>query len=169
MRKSFSLNIGTDGDQGLIDANILNSRRVLVYPGQSRPVGLVLQLKEANVSTVVMIVKWKSLGARKVRSSTESLIVEVELKAGFIREPHKVTFLNRGGSVSYAILRPPAYLQSPLEKPETMPVMLNLHGAGVDVESAQLRHSLDEVPDLEVWVLFPQGGSLWSGDDFRTD
>jgi predicted esterase len=49
----------------------------------------------------------------------------------------------------------------------TFPVLLNLHGAGLEADSHQVRHMLDAVPDLCAWVLFPSGLSGWSGDDWH--
>ena len=48
-----------------------------------------------------------------------------------------------------------------------MPVLLNLHGAGLEADSDQVRFMLDSVPKIEAWVLFPTGGTTWSGDDWR--
>ena len=38
-----------------------------------------------------------------------------------------------------------------------MPILLNLHGAGLEADSHQVRHMLDSAPDLPSWVLFPTG------------
>jgi len=48
-----------------------------------------------------------------------------------------------------------------------LPILLNLHGAGLEADSYQVRHMLDSVPDLHAWVLFPTGGTPWSADDWR--
>lgn len=47
------------------------------------------------------------------------------------------------------------------------PVLLNLHGAGLEADSEQVRHMLDGVEDLPAWTIFPTGGTAWSGDDWR--
>lgn len=44
---------------------------------------------------------------------------------------------------------------------------MNLHGAGLESDSHQVRHMLDAVPELDAWVLFPTGMSPWSGDDWH--
>ncbi len=44
---------------------------------------------------------------------------------------------------------------------------MNLHGAGLESDSHQVRHMLDAVPELGAWVLFPTGMSPWSGDDWH--
>lgn len=50
---------------------------------------------------------------------------------------------------------------------QSLPILLNLHGAGLEADSHQVRHMLDPVPDLHAWVLYPTGGNPWSADDWR--
>jgi predicted esterase len=45
---------------------------------------------------------------------------------------------------------------------------LNLHGAGLEADTHQVRHMLDDIPDIKAWVLYPTGMSPWSGDDWHT-
>ena len=85
-----------------------------------------------------------------------------------LREPHKITFLHPSGVVSYAILKPPhAATPHSLRSDERLPVMLFLHGSGLDVDSHAARHALDEAGDLHAWALQPTGGTSWCGDDWR--
>lgn len=83
-------------------------------------------------------------------------------------QAHKVTFLHPSGVVSYAILRPPSRkaIQS-AHSNQTFPVFLNLHGAGVDADGDMMKEALDPLPDLQAWVLYPTGGTDWSGDDWH--
>ena len=46
-----------------------------------------------------------------------------------------------------------------------MPIMLNLHGAGLDVNDHQVRSMLDQVPYLPGWVISQSCVTTWSGDD----
>ena len=86
-----------------------------------------------------------------------------------VDSPHKFTYLHPSGIVSYAILRPPS-TKAICEVTELkLPILLNLHGAGLEAGSDQVRHTLDPVPDLHAWVLFPTGVTPWSGDDWRND
>lgn len=78
-------------------------------------------------------------------------------------DPHKFTFLHPSGAVSYAILRPP----TSNDISSTFPVLLNLHGSGLESDSHQVRHMLDALPELNAWVLFPTGMSPWCGDDWH--
>ena len=86
-----------------------------------------------------------------------------------IHSPHKFTFLHPSGIVSYAILRAPSKkICYEVSKERTIPVLVGLHGAGVEAESQLVAHALDPLPDLSSWVLFPAGVTPWSGDDWRT-
>lgn len=55
-----------------------------------------------------------------------------------------------------------------LPRSRALPILLNLHGAGLEADSQRVRHMLDTVPDLRAWVLFPSGVTPWSADDWRT-
>ena len=82
--------------------------------------------------------------------------------------PHKITLLHPGGIVSYAILKAPSKKAiSRLPSQKRLPILLNLHGAGLEADSHQVRHMLDSVSDLPSWTVFPSGVTPWSGDDWR--
>ena len=49
----------------------------------------------------------------------------------------------------------------------SLPVVVNLHGAGIEADSDQVRHMFDGAPDLEGWLVSPTGMTPWSGDDWR--
>jgi dipeptidyl aminopeptidase/acylaminoacyl peptidase len=100
-------------------------------------------------------------------SAPEVREISFELTRRFINEPHKMTFLHPSGAVSYAILRPPSDISSRQSSETALPVLLNLHGAGLEADSHQVRHMLDSVPNLHAWTLFPTGMSPWSGDDWH--
>ncbi|KAL1587647.1 hypothetical protein WHR41_03449 [Cladosporium halotolerans] len=74
-----------------------------------------------------------------------------------------------GGMVSYAILRPPSLkaIETCNSPDGKLPILLALHGAGLEADSDQVRHGLDPLPDLCAWVLFPTGVTPWSGDDWH--
>ena len=85
-----------------------------------------------------------------------------------LEEPQKITFLHPGGIVSYAVLRPPSKKASQgVDANTKLPVVLHLHGAGVETDSDQVRHTFDEKPDLRGWLLYPSGVTSWCGDDWR--
>lgn len=83
-------------------------------------------------------------------------------------DPHKITYLHPGEMVSYAILRPPSKkaIQQHADARQ-LPVMLNLHGAGLEADSDAVSRSLDAIADIPAWTLFPTGVTPWSGDDWH--
>lgn len=81
---------------------------------------------------------------------------------------HKVTHLHPAGIVSYAILRPPSPKATCASDQRSAPVLLQLHGAGLEADSYLVAHALDSLPDLCAWVLFPTGVTPWSADDWHT-
>ena len=48
-----------------------------------------------------------------------------------------------------------------------LPLVINLHGAGLEANSHQVRHMFDGAPDLRGWLVSPTGVTPWSGDDWR--
>ena len=87
-----------------------------------------------------------------------------------VSEPHRITFLHPSGAVSYAILKAPSITAAdPTVTSRPLPILLNLHGAGLEADSDQVRHMLDAVSNLSAWVLFPTGMTPWSGDDWRME
>jgi hypothetical protein len=78
-----------------------------------------------------------------------------------------MTFRHPSGIISYAILIPPS-IGTRISSPETsLPILLNLHGAGLEADSHQVRHMLDAVKEIHAWTIFPSGVTPWSGDDWR--
>jgi hypothetical protein len=82
-------------------------------------------------------------------------------------DAHKVTHLHPSGIVSYSVLRPPSLSASCSSSVVSAPVMILLHGAGVEADSPIVKKALDPLPDLCAWVLIPSGITTWSGDDWR--
>jgi predicted esterase len=81
--------------------------------------------------------------------------------------PHKLTFLHPGGMVSYTMLRPPAKNATCRSSQTELPVLLALHGAGLEADDSMVTGALNPVSDLCAWVLFPTGVTPWSGDDWH--
>ncbi|KIV92841.1 hypothetical protein PV10_04105 [Exophiala mesophila] len=130
-------------------------------PGQSRPLRLRLSLDACGQDFVQFSLKYTTANA-----STATKSFDVRLQYASIDSVQKVTFLHPSGVVSYAMLRPPSSTSSTPES--VLPVMINLHGAGVEADSDQVRASFDDVPNLPTWLLFPTGMSQWSSDDWHT-
>jgi pimeloyl-ACP methyl ester carboxylesterase len=156
------LRFAIDTEKDFLKAKLLASPPISLAPGQSRPVGLCFTSRYVDVTGGINITFVYNIGGQQ----SEQLTTPLKLKfcQRLIHNPHKFTFLHPSGAVSYAILRPP---RNNVHN-STFPVLLNLHGAGLESDSHQVRHMLDAAPDLNAWVLFPTGMSPWSGDDWHT-
>ncbi|KAK8226904.1 hypothetical protein HDK77DRAFT_496126 [Phyllosticta capitalensis] len=132
-----------------------------LVPGQTRPIPFELSSDGINASKI-------ELDIRYIGQHHGSSIINVaqDLKIISASEPHKVTFLHPGGIVSYAILRPPSKTAT-CGKTTSAPVLLQLHGAGVEADNSEWRSVLEPLPDLCAWVLLPTGATPWSGDDWH--
>lgn len=137
----------------------------LVVSGQTRPIAFNLTcIKTPCPSRVSLTLEYVFAGQHDIATLTVSQV----LPERSVREPHKITFLHPGAIVSYAILRPPPLNMScQPEEHEALPVLLSLHGAGLEADDPLVAHALDPVPDLCAWVLFPTGVTPWSGDDWH--
>ena len=147
------------------DVDLLKSPLELA-PGQSRPVTFHMRPRKPVVDSISFAVTYVIKGAP---GHLRSPAITSALISRNCSEPHKITFLHPGSIASYAILRPPPLVSSLHTSPgvEKLPILLNLHGAGLEADSYQVRHMLDSVPDIPAWVLFPTGVTPWSGDDWR--
>lgn len=94
---------------------------------------------------------------------------QVKLTANSYQETQKVTFLHPAKIVSYCILHPPPPFPicSTGNASRAVPVMIGLHGAGLEADDTQVRSMLDAAYNICSWKLFPTGVTRWSGDDWR--
>lgn len=137
--------------------------KVRVAPGQSRPISFRIKCVSPPPRFPTVDLVYSTAGSDDVQ--TLRLSAEPELRS--IEEPHKVTFLHPGGGTSYAVLRPPSKAAlAKIEHKRPLPIVLALHGAGLEADSDEMRHTLDDLPDIPAWTLFPTGGTSWSGDDW---
>ncbi|KAI9831208.1 MAG: hypothetical protein M1819_005136 [Sarea resinae] len=155
-------------------------------PGQARPVTFHISLIRAkselsrthineeesddNARTQTYSLSFKVGYAIDIsREEHRTPITSNVLKEISIFQPHKFTFRHPSSSLSYAILRPPSKRSECARmKLENVPIILNLHGAGLEAESEPVAHAFDAIPDLCAWVLSPSGTTPWSGDDWHT-
>jgi hypothetical protein len=141
-----------------------DSLGMVIASGQTRPVAFNISLSTCNVSSVQYSITYKATGA----SQLFTLLVSQNLTKTSIYEPHKITYIHPGGIVSYAMLRPPAKNATCVAgSNSSFPVLMNLHGAGLEADNGMVAHALDPVPDLCAWALFPTGVTPWSSDDWR--
>ena len=153
---------------GLKSIAAVSQNPILLYPGQTKAVGVMLHLEGEEVRELSFSIDIEYPSGNEVAISTAgTLIVSTVLSEKSIHDPHRFTFLHPSGAISYAILRPPFHDVSIPANGESIPILLNLHGAGVEADSEQVRHTLDGARGLAAWVLFPSGMTPWSGDDWR--
>ena len=137
---------------------------VAIAPGQSRPLICKLVASNSHDRSISFVIKYRVDGDDRVQSLTTTS----QFTSRGLHEPQRLTFTGTGGAVSYAILRPPPSQSSSAGTiMQSLPVLVHLHGAGLDADSEEVRHTLDAASDLPAWVIFPTGGSYWSGDDWR--
>ncbi|KAF2006183.1 hypothetical protein P154DRAFT_615539 [Amniculicola lignicola CBS 123094] len=135
----------------------------VIVAGQTRPVAFNVSLSSYNVSSVNYTITYKPVNGSK----RSTITVSQALNNLSLYEPHKITYLHPGGMVSYAMLRAPAKNASCKPTQTSLPVLLQLHGAGLEADNGVVAHALDAVPELCAWVLFPTGVTPWSGDDWH--
>nr|POE53316.1 putative secreted protein [Quercus suber] len=159
--------LGVKGDHDKSEAQLISQEPIKLVPGQSRPLPFrIACISPDSCSELMTINVTYCLGGSDKEEKTISILAWPQKRG--VYEPQKITYMHPGGIVSYAILRPPsnnAECSSAEEK--HLPILIQLHGAGVDVDSDVVRHTLDPFPDLCAWVLFPSGVTDWSGDDWH--
>ncbi|MCJ1433856.1 hypothetical protein MMC27_003221 [Xylographa pallens] len=131
-------------------------------PGQSRP----LNFHISNMKTVNECFHFLLNFVIGESSFLHSCVVSFAITKRTLLEPHKYTFLHPSGTVSYAILQAPRAFD--MTSSEELPILLNLHGAGLEADSDQVRHMLDSATNIGAWTVFPTGVTPWSGDDWHT-
>lgn len=136
-----------------------------VAPGQTRPLVFQISMPSSTSFGLSLKIFYSVKPSSRLLSSP---VTTYRFPCRTVQEPHKFTFLLPNGVLSYAMLRPPSpKVRNEISSSEALPVLLCLHGAGLDADNPGVSHMLDLVPDLRAWVLFPTGGSPWSSDDWR--
>lgn len=134
-------------------------------PGQTRPVRF--RVKRLGLGQAALALKLRY----RINGSTEDRWISVSRMLNKIAHwylPQKYTFLHPSGIVSYAVIRPPSPDAHCTSTPSNkLPILLALHGAGVEAESPQSKEQYDALPDLCSWLLIPSGVTTWSGDDWH--
>ena len=154
-----------EGMPGICVFELLLKEPIRIVPGQSRPVAFEIGCIPSYSRRIRMMFKYRLGPHGHIRSWHFSTWPRVWKDWD---EPHRMTFRSSNGVVSYGILRPPSRdLECGRDKNATLPVLLALHGAGLEAASDIVRHSLDDLSDLCAWELFPTGTTPWSGDDWH--
>ena len=143
-----------------------NSYHVLpinIVAGQTRPIAFDVSLPTDNATSMEYNIIYRLVDSE----SQLTLSVSQSLNHVGLYAPHKMTFRHPGGMVSYAMLRPPAKNATCRSKRSKLPILLQLHGAGLEADNPMVTGALDPVSDLCAWVMFPTGVTPWSGDDWH--
>ncbi|KAJ5619557.1 hypothetical protein N7510_003541 [Penicillium lagena] len=143
----------------------LSLERALEMAGyQTRPLVFSISLTESDTNRLTVHIEYRLAGQKD--GPTMILPFDISLRERHLSEAQRFTYRHPSGGVSYAILRPPTSCNI-LHGPAALPVMLVLHGAGLDVDSAEARAMLDGAYGVCAWMLFPSGVTSWSGDDWH--
>ncbi|KAK3079214.1 hypothetical protein LTS18_005442, partial [Coniosporium uncinatum] len=138
---------------------------VVLTSGQTRPISMRVQGIGSSISTLNLIINFREQGGA---GGNATIRLSQKLRQVTLYEPQKVTFLHPGGVVSYAILRPPSFNTTCGSQSHVKaPILLSLHGAGVEADDDEWRRVFQPVPDICAWVLLATGSTSWSGDDWH--
>lgn len=165
VRNNHGADISVHGirtDTDACSVKLLSDTDVRLTSGQTRPIGFVVTCGHLRHRTVDLELEYFVQGDEQERTLTLSATPSVHPEVG---DKHKITFLHSSGIVSWAILRPPPNGTCGEISKFSLPVLLALHGAGVNAD--QVKDVFDPLPDLCAWFVFPQGGSSWAGDDWH--
>lgn len=149
-------------------AILVNDTPVKITRGQSRPVAFrIACVPGTRSSQSITLELFYRIGSKEQEHI--HLVTGVAKSVPGKYDPQKITYLHPGGMVSYAILRPPSKkaIDSCSVTNGKLPVLLALHGAGLEADDELVRRALDPLSDLCAWVLFPTGVTPWSGDDWH--
>ncbi|KZF20652.1 alpha/beta-hydrolase [Xylona heveae TC161] len=134
-------------------------------PGQSRPLAFEIHFNgplEKDLSFRIAYLKGSERAILKSSPITHKLSHISRL------DPHRITFSHPSGIVSYAIVRAPNYqLNCSQRRSASLPLILSLHGAGVDIAKSEFSHVFDNLSDICAWLVMPSGVTTWSGDDWH--
>jgi hypothetical protein len=167
LKKGAQMVLGGSSDLTHLQDNPLitaHPMEINLIAGQTRSVAFNISLPFNNATSLNYNIHYNIVG----ENGSRILSITQNLTQASIFAPHKVTYLHPGGIVSYSMLRAPA--KNATCKPNnssSLPVLLGLHGAGLEADNGIVAHALDPVRDLCAWVLFPTGVTPWSGDDWR--
>jgi pimeloyl-ACP methyl ester carboxylesterase len=162
------IHVGSDiemltGDKSDPPPTDTSKTSIIIVAGQTRPVAINITLPNHNVSAIGYDITYRAINSTEL----STLQVSQDLNHISIYKPHKLTFLHPGGVVSYAMIRPPAENATCQSGQTKLPVLLSLHGAGVEADNPAATGVLDPVSNLCAWVLFATGVTAWSGDDWH--
>lgn len=136
-------------------------------PYQIRPLIFNILLGPSAVMNFSVTVSYKIPGESKTLLTSRPFHIKLTERSW--TETHKVTFYHPAKIVSYAILRPPPSSSTCTASSgqNSLPIILCLHGAGLEADGTLVRQMLDALYGTCAWILFPNGVTSWGGDDWR--
>lgn len=134
---------------------------IQLFGHQTRPLIFTIALGKTEETRLSVEVRYRT----KLQDA-ETLSFEIELQERSLSELQRMTYLHPSHIVSYAIIRAPPPSCDDLNR--TLPVVVALHGAGLEADNVQAREMLDAAYGICAWMVFPSGVTSWSGDDWRT-
>ncbi|EEH16891.1 hypothetical protein PABG_06978 [Paracoccidioides brasiliensis Pb03] len=137
-------------------------------PFQSRPMSFRIDFCDQSPSNFTFQFSYKFRSPDDDVRIRKTKGLPATLTQRTISEAQKFTFLHTAAVVSYAILLPPLNTTCNSVGKHNLPVLLSLHGAGLEAADEQVRHMLDASYGVCAWIVFPTGGTSWSGDDWHT-
>ncbi|GAO46412.1 alpha/beta-hydrolase [Saitoella complicata NRRL Y-17804] len=171
-----SVGVRNEGEEwvDVVDAHIQDAHEpigitfedvsVSLAPGQIRPIKFrvravgAFELQELPINITV---HHRTTGLASYLVHSVPLTVRPS-----VHSPHKFTYLHPSNIVSYSILRPPSLQVQQTSNCSILPVVVSLHGAGVEASSPMWTQAYDDLPDLPGWLVMPAGVTSW-GDDWH--
>ena len=141
-----------------LSMTLVNSGPIRLVPGQTRPIAFEIRSDLSCPVSVSFDIQYKAVGDSG--PSEHVSVTHTVIKRKSIYEPHKITYLHPGGMVSKSVI------QAPVGRAATAPILLQLHGSGVDPEWPSVAESLASL-NLRAWSVFPSGVTPWTGDDWH--
>lgn len=166
---SIAVTIDTITDErGVLAVEVVEPTRI--SPGQTRVVAAKVDSRQ-RLPTSVSHLRLAISFSNPSRSEKWTLVHSLPLRH-FTRleRPFRMTFaspatLDEGqpAQIGYAMVIPPlrSHLQNHSVDARTIPVILSLHGAGVDVESDEC---VNAIPSIGGWAVLPTGKNEWGED-----
>jgi hypothetical protein len=143
----------------------MKEESLLLAPYQTRPLIFRLILVQPSCFNFSVEIAYRTEHEDQKIITTPPFNVDLVQRSIF--DAQKFTFLHPAGVVSYAIIRPPPTSAQCVLSAEPLPILLSLHGAGLEADSRQVREMFDAAYGICAWMLFPTGVTPWSGDDWR--
>lgn len=141
-----------------VSITLVHGGSIRLVPGQTRPVAFEVTSNSDCPRSVSFDIKYTALGFSGPSAHTPAPNTTIKRKS--IYEPHKITYLHPGGMVSKSVI------QAPVGDAAIAPILLQLHGSGVDPEWPLVAESLASL-HLHAWTVFPSGVTPWTGDDWH--